>query len=152
MGNLYEKYQTDPDAEIEGVWVDFGDGIRMKIARMFNERHNAELEKLRGPYKAVLNSGGEIPEPARTEIAARAMAVAIIKDWEGVEGDDGKPQPYTAERGYQALLDLRDLRNRVAFIAGEMETFRKAALDAAAGNFDAGSSGGSIPAKSKPGS
>lgn len=130
---VYEKFQTDASAEENGVWIDIGDGADVLIARFGNPRHEALMEKLRKPYRNILRTGGDIPADKRDRIAIQGMAETILLGWRGIEGPDG-PIPYSVDNAVQLLTELKDFRNTVSYLALEQETFRKQALEDAAGN------------------
>ena len=111
-----------------------GDGLRVRVARFGNPRHERILERLRRPYRNILRAGGEIPREAQERITIEATAAAILLDWEGVEERDGRPIPYSREAAVRLLGELKDFRNAVGYLALEAETFRRAALEAAAKN------------------
>lgn len=137
--NIFEQFESDLDAEVEGVWVELGDGAEVRVARLNNARHNKVLDRLRRPYRNHRN----IPDDVNEKIATQAMAEAILLDWKGIEDRDGNPISYSTEKAIELLSDpaMKNFRNRVAYIALEEESFRKASLDAAAKNSGSSLSG-----------
>ncbi|MGB0749054.1 MAG: hypothetical protein ACPGO3_09935 [Magnetospiraceae bacterium] len=149
--DLYAQFETAPEAETEGVWVDIGGGAEIRVARAGNPAHRAAADRLTKPYRAVLRAGGNLPDKTQREIAIESMVEAILLDWRGVTGPDGGPLPYSKENARRALSDLKDFRDLVTQIATAAETFRKSALEQAAKNFEAPSAGpSSLAARPSP--
>lgn len=140
---LYKQFETDTVAEVEGVWVDLGDGGSVKVARLNNPNHKKALDHLRKPYKNMLRTGRGLPDDVAEKISSQAMAEAILLDWKGLKGRDGKEVAYSPEKALELLMDpaLKDFRDNVAYLAMEQETFRKEALETAAKNSDTSSPG-----------
>lgn len=143
------KYKTDETLEREGVWVDMGDGFHVRIARDGNPKHSAAVSRLTKPFKQQIRRG-TLGQEKLAEIAAQAMAEAIVLDWQGLY-DDGKEIPYSQEKAYEILYNYPDLRRDIADLSSEMETFRAMDEEEAAGNSgnaSAGSSSGGSGKKS----
>lgn len=136
-----KAYATDSSAIEFGVWVDFGDGARCKIARFNNPAHAKYIDELRKPYRAILRAGGTIPDEKADEITIKSLARCVLVDWAGFEEDDGSPMPYSVEKAIELLTDLPDFRNRIAQISMQSENYRIETLEAAAKNSEAGSTG-----------
>lgn len=129
--NIYKRYDKDQDAEVNGVWIDFGDGAQIKIARFGHKEHAEVIKRLQKPYQAILRVGGSIPEDKQTEIAIESMAQAIVRDWRGIKDADNSDIPFNLDNVRKVLGDLEDLRNLIAQVAMEAETYRKETLEAA---------------------
>ena len=78
--NLYDRFETAPDAESEGVWVDIGDGMKILVARAGNPAHKGVVDRLTKPYRAVLRAGGNLPPDTQLEVAIESAAEAILLD------------------------------------------------------------------------
>lgn len=131
---IYEKFATDAQAEIEGVWVDLGGGASVKVARFGNPKHTELVKQLQKPYAQSIKAGVDIADDLKTAMAVESMAQAILLDWKGIEDEDGKLIPHSIENAKKLLGDLKDFRDTIAFLATQQETFRKAALEQAAKN------------------
>ena len=141
MANLYSRFATDSKLENDGVWVDMGADLQVKVARFGNPVHEKVMEKLRRPYRNILRSGGQLPEDVQTKLTVQGMAEAILLDWKGVTDASGKDLPHSIDNAVQVLSDLKDFRNEIAFLAMERETFRAQAIEKAAKNSKRGSAG-----------
>ena len=90
----------------EPRWLDLGHGVRLLVeplttAIMLAARSDPTiLAAAQGP-----EPGDERSNDNLARIVAKAVARIVVKDWEGVGGEDGKPLPITPE-GIDALLEI----------------------------------------------
>lgn len=133
------RYQTDKDAESEGVWEDIGEGFRVKVARSNNPHHQRVAENLMRPYRRQI-ANGSLSNDKMTEITVKAMSEALLLDWEGLEIDD-KPVPYSRETAHKLLTEYKDFREEVAELAQSIELFRSSEIEEAEKNSSRASSG-----------
>ena len=92
------KLSTEPR------WLDLGHGVRQLVeplttAIMLAARSDPTIVTA----AADAETGASNDDLAR--IVAKAVARIVVKDWEGVGNEDGKPLPLTPE-GIDALLEL----------------------------------------------
>jgi hypothetical protein len=128
---LYRKYETDLQAEVEGVWVELAVGVRVKIGRWLNDNHVRILDKLKAPYRDQLRAGIPLEKDIMLSIASEAMAEAILLGWEGFEKEEGGELPYSKEEAIKALRSLRDFREDITSLSEVRATFNKYALEKA---------------------
>jgi hypothetical protein len=88
----------------EPRWLDLGHGVRLLVeplttAIMLAARSDPTIVAAAGNAE----SGASNDDLAR--IVAKAVARIVVKDWEGVGDEDGKPLPLTPN-GVDALLEL----------------------------------------------
>ena len=134
MTSLYESLEVDRGAKEDGVWVAVLDGVEIKVASTDSKRYRDVSRRLMKPYFKILQAGGRIPDDKQVEIAVVIAADSLLLDWKGVTDRDGNELPFSRENVIKVLTDLEVLRNMVAEIAGEAETFNKAALELAVKN------------------
>ena len=90
----------------EPRWLDLGHGVRLLVeplttAIMLAARSDPTiLAAAQGPEPSDERSNDDL-----ARIVAKAVARIVIKDWEGVGDEDGKPLPLTPD-GINALLEL----------------------------------------------
>jgi hypothetical protein len=132
--SIYDAFGTDEDLETNGVWVDWGDLGKFKIAAVRNPRHQKAIEKYNVPFKSFIQSGRPVPQDKQEEITNKALAEAVLVDWSGLKDRDGTDLPYSFENAYRLLTDLKRFRLQVIAVAMEAETFRQEAVQEAAGN------------------
>ena len=94
MGKLSEIANYN-DAMVNGVWVNFEAGIRVRVARLYNKRHAEILSRLR----AEAMEGAD--ETKAEDVFMRSIAEGVITGWQNLEDDDGKPIPFSAEKAYE---------------------------------------------------
>lgn len=132
MSKFSERYNTDKDAEENGQWVDFGDGIRVKVRRL-NSKHSQEVRrKLEKPYVATYRNR-EMPASLQEELMIKQLSQSIIVDWEGVEDPshnpaEGEPQRMltcTPENILTIVSQFKDFRDDVTTASMERATFQK---------------------------
>ena len=90
----------------EPRWLDLGHGVRLLVeplttAIMLAARSDPTI--LAAAQGSEPSDEGSNDDLAR--IVAKAVARIVVKNWEGVGDEDGKPLPLTPE-GIDALLEL----------------------------------------------
>jgi hypothetical protein len=88
----------------EPRWLDLGHGVRLLVeplttAIMLAARSDPAI------VAAAFDAEGSATNDDLARIVAKAVARIVIKDWEGVGDEDGKPLPLTDD-GIDALLEL----------------------------------------------
>ena len=121
--DIFALYETDPQKEIEGIWVPLNPPIRFKIARMYNDEYMRGMRKLIKPHKRQMDSG-RVPDEIMKEIGVKAMAKWLVKDWENVEVN-GEPYPYSEENAISLLTKLPDLQRVVNGYAQDADAYLK---------------------------
>lgn len=76
---------SNPDAEREGVWTPYMDGIYLRVARMWNPKHDQRIAALTVEASEV--HGPNMTEEVKAEIQLYAAADVILTDWACVDGD-----------------------------------------------------------------
>lgn len=109
--SIWKKFATDEKVELEGVWLDYGDGERVKIARAggSNKRYITRIEDFRRKHKRQIDL-----ELMANDAAVTAMipiyADTIILAWEGfLEDDDKTAIPFTRENVIRVLTALPEM-------------------------------------------
>ena len=128
MAKLSKRYGTSAHKEAEGVWVDLGDGIRVKVARANNPTHLRATERLIKPFRRQIQNNS-LPIDKTTELTIKAMSLGILKDWEGIENDKGKPVPYSEDMAVELLTEYKDFREEVSEISQSMEMYRNEEIE-----------------------
>ena len=122
--------KVDPVAARDGIWFDWLQGGRLKIARIGNPAFDARLRALMDECQ----ERGDTPN--QDAMTQRAIAETVLVDWEGIEADNGKPLKWSADKCHDLLTDeaLNDLYKFVLIKAGETAHYRAAADREAVGN------------------
>lgn len=121
---------TDEKAELEGIWMDYDGGSRVKLARFNNEKAQRMRLDWYQENKALLESlaeKGEEGENQRDELfkkgEAKIMSEAVLLDWEGFEDAKGKVVKYSAETAEQYLLLSKDFRKDMSMMSGNRDKY-----------------------------
>lgn len=126
--NLDRSFKMDSGKEEEGVWVDLGDGVRIRIRRFKSRKSQDVRKELDKPHADQIRRGSIASEVAE-DLLVKQMAFGVISGWEGITqiGDDGvtKPLPYTGEAAYQLLKSLPELRDELFSVSVDRDAFRQ---------------------------
>ena len=121
MGDIRKLYGTNENKEIEGIWQDMGDGIRMRIARIGNPKYQKMFQRISKPHRKAIRRG-TLKEDVAEKLMIECTAETILLDWEGIELD-GQSLPYSKENAIKILTDFKDLKEYVNDFANEMEAY-----------------------------
>ena len=134
MAKLKELF-VDPVVVKDGRWVDYLCGVKLRVARFGNDAHSAFLREAYAPHRKETREGKLDPAVA-TEIGRRGVAQYVLRDWSGLEDDDGQPLKYSAEKALELFAHpkLADLYAFVVEAARHEDAYREAALEDARGN------------------
>jgi len=118
----------------QGAWVGdipgLGD-IRLRVRGIGNDDYRRRQSELTAALPRHLRK-----EPAEQDKITNALIVeTLLEGWEKVEGDDGKPMPFTADAALAILEDpdMRAFNDGVIWAAISVSEARKADLDADVG-------------------
>lgn len=131
---LYEQYKTSSSFEENGVWVDFGDGIRVKVRRLNSDKSRDVRKQLEAPYSAQMRRGQELPDSVSEEILKKQICHGVVIAWEGVTDEKGKVLDFTPDNAYKVFTDLPDFLNDVATASATRATFKELQIEEAKGN------------------
>lgn len=134
MSGFLERYQTDKTAEEEGVWVDFGGNVQVKVARITSKKSKEVRRKLERPLVRK-NRSDDLSVEQLEYLMTEQLAQAVIHDWKGVTDDEGNELIFTVDNARAVLNKFPDFREDIATASLEKETYRTAALKDEMGNF-----------------
>lgn len=134
--NFLQRYSTDKTAEEDGQWVDFGDGIEVKLRRLNSVKSRDTRRKLEKPYAKQFRNQ-DMPDSVSEMILNNQLAKAIVVDWKGIPDpeDESKPLPCTEENVLKIVQDYPDFREEILQASMERATFQKEELAAAEKNY-----------------
>lgn len=105
---MYEKFETDADAESEGLLFTFNEaGFRCRLARAGggNREYARVLQRVSARTRRAMETG-TLSNAEAEDIMHNAYATAVVKSWEtlvdgewkkGIESKDGTLLPFTTE-------------------------------------------------------
>lgn len=133
--SLYSQFATDRDAERDGVWLDYGSGGRIKIARAGggNVRYQKRLQAFSKKFRRQIELEILEDEVAEKELAD-IYASTVVLAFEEVKDRDGSDLPYSREAARKLLLDLPDLFADIRAQATNLALFRELEREEDAGN------------------
>lgn len=113
------KIPERPSSSIdEGVWTEY-EGSRFKIAYATNVRFLRLKQRLEHPHRRKIENGSIDPAEHR-KLLTKAMAEAILLDWEGVDGD----VPYSVKMAEQALMNDEAFREFVMTFSMDLANYK----------------------------
>lgn len=133
--NIYDKFATDKKAEQEGITLDYGDGLKIRIARAggsntkFEKLVQARLKKYERQRQLDL-----LEVETLRPILREVYAEAVVLGWEGVTNREGETLPFNKENAVKLFEDLPDLFEDIVVQAQKAVLFRQNILEAEAGN------------------
>lgn len=141
--SMYEQFQTDPDLEKNGIFIDYGE-FRVTLARAggANKQYAKLLEAKTKPYRRAIQIETMDNEKAM-DLLLEAFAEAVVLNWEvkdgdkwkkGIEGPDGDVIPFNTDNVIKTLRALPDLFNDLQEQASKVALYRKSIDEDDAGN------------------
>lgn len=99
--------RTDPDRSESGIWVDFDQGIRLRIARLGNTKYESFLREKQA--ETLVTRGRrrrqKLDLDQGSDILKEAVARFVLVDWQNIDDGDGKPIPYSWEKALEFFKD-----------------------------------------------
>jgi len=98
MTSMFKRFDTDPDLEKDGVWIEYEEGQQIKLARIggANMRYINMAREAMKPYKRKIDTDS-MPDALVRKIMGPVYAETILLDWRGVKDLDDKDLPYSKE-------------------------------------------------------
>jgi hypothetical protein len=135
MGKFTERYATNKVAEEQGQWVDFGDGIKVKLRRLNSEASREFRRKLEKPYEGQYRTR-PMPDSLNEELLIKQLAGCIVVDWEGVENPDNEKEflPFSPENVTRMVTLFKDFREDITTASMTQATFQGELVEQNKGN------------------
>jgi len=117
--------KIDLKKEIEGIWVDFAEGIQLKIARVRNVKYIELLQNLIEPYRKNIRED-KVKAEDFADILLEVRAKTILLDWKNIE-ENGKSIPYSVEKAIEYFKnpELKDFYNFVVIVSENADQYKK---------------------------
>lgn len=135
-GYRFSNFKTDKKKETDGVDVEFGAGLTLRVARIGNPRYEAKIAELRRPHLQILRRQQDSAEKDALiqEILQKVAAETVLLGWSGLTDDKDQPIPYSKEKALELFKDAPDFFEAVMDIARDVRHFRTDSLEASKGN------------------
>lgn len=133
--SLYRQFKTDESVEQGGVEIDYGEGVKIKVARAggANKRYVKCLELMHRKYRKQIQLE-ILSNDLANQLLIKAYAEGVVIGWEGVTDEAGEPMPFSVENCVKLFTDLPDLFADVKEVAGGAAAFREELDRGDAGN------------------
>jgi hypothetical protein len=123
--SVYDEYETDAQAEVDGVWHTYSGGFKLRIARAGGSNKFFTI--------AIATRAAEFQDLSAQEMAEAGMmadvyAEAVVKEKDDPNGElvtrEGKEIEIGSPEMGQALRDLKDLYREIQNHAMDRKWFR----------------------------
>lgn len=132
---IYDKFATDKKSEQEGIVLDYGDGMEIRIARAGGSNVKFEKAVQAKMRKYGLQAKHDLLEPEQhREIFREVLAETVVLGWSGVTDREGNALDCTKENVIQVFTDLPDLFDDVLEQSRKSSLFKQNVLEHEAGN------------------
>lgn len=132
---IYDKFGTDKKAEQEGIVLDYGDGMEIRIARAGGSNVKFEKAVQAKMRKYGLQAKHDLLEPEQQrEIFREVLAETVVLGWQGFTDREGNTLAFTKENVIQVFTDLPDLFDDVLEQSRKSSLFKQNLLEGEAGN------------------
>lgn len=133
--SIYSKFKTDKKAEQEGIILDYGDGITIKIARAGGSNLKFEKAVQAKMRKFGLQAKHDLLEPEQMRTIFReVLAETVVLGWTGFDDGEGNKLECTQQNVLKVFTDLPDLFDDVLEQSRKSSLFKNNLLEAEAGN------------------
>jgi len=125
MANI-ESIKTDLDKEVNGVWVEFAEGIELKIARARNPKYQELVRSLVEPKRKEIREDNFSTDKF-ADILLEVRAKTILLDWRNIEDRKGNTIPYSSIKAIEFFKDpeLKDFYTFVVTISENADQYKK---------------------------
>lgn len=140
------EIKIDPKKFEQGDWVgeipEMGE-LRLKVRGIGNSDFRRMQSKLTEAEPRKYRVAGRLPPERQDAITAQCLLHTVLIDWDGVQGEDGQPLPYSEELARDLLTkpEFKRFREAVAWAANVVAEDIQEGVDDAGKNSKTRSSG-----------
>ena len=133
--SIYDKFATDKKLEQEGIVLDYGDGLELRIARAggSNVKYEKVVQFKMKKFNQQMKHDLLEPEQMR-EVMREVLAETVVLGWKGVTDRQGDALPFTKDNCIQLFKDLPDLFDDVLEQSRKANLFKEMVREEEAGN------------------
>ena len=117
----FDKEFANPEKEKQGVWLDYRNGSKVKVARVGNPNFTRVQDAKQRPHIRKIRNG-TLSTSVETRILCESMAETILLDWKGFQRS-GKDLKFSPETSAELMIQSIDFRNDIAEMSAEEENF-----------------------------
>lgn len=124
-GSLYKQFKTDEKLEKQGLTLNFGEGVSIRVARAggSNDRYMKRMEALTKPYRRQIASE-TADNKVLEKVVLEVFCETVVLGWEGVTDENGNVLAFNKENAIKLFTDLPDLFAEVKEQASKSALFR----------------------------
>jgi hypothetical protein len=133
------EHKIDVQKQEEGGWVDNIpelDGLRLKVRGANNKDWRKLFGRLVDAVPRKRRVGGRLDPADQDRITSVCLRDTCLLDWDGIEGDDNKPIPYSKDQADKYLTnpEYSKFRDGVLWAANVVAEQEVADLEEDVGN------------------
>jgi hypothetical protein len=117
---------VDKTKEQKGIWVTFDPDSKQKflIARFGTPHYLSVLEQVRDDMAKGSNyKKKKMSLEENAKAMAKAMAICVVLDWEGVLDENGDDMPYTPDNAFRLLTHSQEFSDAVYEVSNNEKNF-----------------------------
>jgi hypothetical protein len=128
------KFSVNSEKANSGVWMDAGDGLKLKIARLNNEAFKKFIRQ-RGKALSVQIRTGNLDNEQAVELQRQGVAKTVLMGWENLQDEETQQDiTFSPEKALQLFIKYPDFYDLVLEFAGDAANFKNSVEVDAAGN------------------
>lgn len=127
--NLDTLVMDDKISE-SGVWVDFYQGSKLKIASSDSRRYKSALSREAKKHRIEMDDSNPENYDIIMKVTCKVQAEHILLDWKGIDFQGKEDVQYTPEMGMLALLSSPKLRDFIGEKSNEVDIFKAKTVEA----------------------
>lgn len=123
--NLDKHFKQNNDLEKDGVWFEFGTGVKFLVRRFggSNPEVKKSMTKYYKPVARLVEKNLLEPDKEK-KVMAKAFIESCLINWEGVE-IDGELKPYSFEAAVELFTNLPELLDTLVDCAQDSENYKE---------------------------
>ncbi len=129
--SIHSMFKTDPQAEAQGIEIDYGEGCIITVARMggANTKYKKALEIAMKPYRRAIQTNTMSNDKAE-EIMLECFIRNVLVTWEGVTDPETKEViEFSIDNARTLMLELPDLYQDLVAQAKDISLFREQLIE-----------------------
>lgn len=138
----FDLMSLAPDQNMaeEGVWIDFFEDSKLKIAQAQNSKHQAFINVTYKQHRRKLDIENKAADDLAETISIEGYARHVLRDWSGITVN-GKDEPYSPELAMELMVAVPLLRKEVEEQSRRLQNFQTAEQLEDLGNVKSSSAG-----------
>jgi len=133
--SIYDIFGTDKSAEQDGIILEYGKGLEIRIARAGGSNTKFEKAVQQKMRKYGLQAKHDLLDNEQMrEVMREVLAETVVLGWKGFTDRAGASLPFNRENCIQVFKDLPDLFDDVLEQSRKASLFKTTILEAESGN------------------